>query len=94
MTDRVKNGEMRIECCPTGDMWGYFFTKPLQGSPFKKMRAVIMNLSENIPLPITSTGSQECVGASSYADVVRGTDKSIVSQPNTELNVGVKDNKR
>jgi hypothetical protein len=73
---------MRIEYCPTGDMWGDFFTKPLQGSAFKKMRAKIMNLSEKVPLPITSTGSQECVGAYSYADVVRGTDMSVVSQTN------------
>jgi hypothetical protein len=35
VTDRVKNGKLRIEYCPTGDMWGDFFTKPLQGSAFK-----------------------------------------------------------
>jgi hypothetical protein len=35
-TDRVKKNELRIEYCPTGDMWGDFFTKPLQGSAFKR----------------------------------------------------------
>jgi hypothetical protein len=77
VADRVKNGELRIEYCPTtgGDMWGDFFTKPLQGSAFKRQRAQILNLPEELPLPITTSGSQECVGASSsYADVVRGTD--------------------
>jgi hypothetical protein len=71
---------MRIEYCPTGDMWGDFFTKPLQGSPFKRQRAKIMNLPYDVPLPITSAGSKECVEINSWKDVVRGTDKKIVSQ--------------
>jgi hypothetical protein len=75
VTDRVKNGEMRIEYCPTGDMVADFFTKPLQGSLFRKLRAIILN----IPGRHSSTdaaASQECVGKmtkASYADVVRGT---------------------
>jgi hypothetical protein len=75
-------------------MWGDFFTKPLQGSPYRKMRAVIMNIPETIPLPITSTGSKECVGAPSYADVVRGTDRTVVNQLNQKVIVAVKHNKR
>jgi hypothetical protein len=65
VTDRVKNNEMRIEYCPTGDMVADFFMKPLQGSLF--------------PVRPTSTStatSQECVEKVrkvSYADVVRGT---------------------
>ena len=31
MTDRIKMGEMSIEYFPTGDMLGYFFTKPTHG---------------------------------------------------------------
>ena len=83
VTDRIKNGELRIEYCPTGDMWGDFFTKPLQGSAFKRQRAQIMNLPAELPLPITTTSSQECVGTRtpSYADVVRSTDGRMVSQP-------------
>jgi hypothetical protein len=27
VTDRIKNGELRIEYCPTGDMWGGFLHK-------------------------------------------------------------------
>ena len=55
-------------------MWGDFFTKPLQCTKFKRMRAIILNMSEDVPLPITSTkasGPQECVGTRvSWADVV------------------------
>jgi hypothetical protein len=37
-----------------------------------------------VPLPITSTRSQECVGISSYADVARRAGKMKVSQSNKE----------
>jgi hypothetical protein len=48
-----------------------FFTKPLQGSLFKKLRAAVMNLDEYIPLPLTTTTRpQECV-ETSWADVVK-----------------------
>ena len=43
ITDRVKkSGEINIEYCPTELMLADFFTKPLQGSLFNKMRDVIM----------------------------------------------------
>jgi hypothetical protein len=45
--DRVKNGELRIEHCPTEDMWADYFTKPLQGLLFYKLRDWIMNVSPN-----------------------------------------------
>ena len=36
---------MKIEHCPTKDMVADFFTKPLQGSQFTKMRDKIMNVN-------------------------------------------------
>jgi hypothetical protein len=33
-----------VEYCPTGDMISDFFTKPLQGALFKKLRNLIMNI--------------------------------------------------
>jgi hypothetical protein len=36
ITDRVKSAEVGITYCPTENMTGDFFTKPLQGSLFKK----------------------------------------------------------
>ena len=72
VTDRVKNGEMRIEYCPTTDMVADFFTKPLQGSLFRKLRASILNIPDRA-LTVNAPASQECVGkVTSYADVVRG----------------------
>jgi hypothetical protein len=72
VTDRIKNGELRIEYCPTADMVADFFTKPLQGSLFRKLRAIILNIPGRA-LNADASASQECVGkVASYADVVRG----------------------
>jgi hypothetical protein len=43
VTDRVENRELSIEYCPTGEMIADFFTKPLQGTPFRMFRDWIMN---------------------------------------------------
>lgn len=42
ITDRILKGEVRVECCPMGDLVADFMTKPLQGSTFKKFRDLIM----------------------------------------------------
>jgi hypothetical protein len=70
ISDRIKNKELRVEYCPTKEMLADFFTKPLQGSLFKRLRGIIMNIPDNVPLPITTIGPQECVGDHSWADVV------------------------
>ena len=40
--DRVDKEELSIEYCPTHSMLAGYFTKPLQGALFRKLRAVIM----------------------------------------------------
>jgi hypothetical protein len=45
--DRVASKEIRIEYCPTKEMVADFFTKPLQGSQFYKLRDIIMNIDPN-----------------------------------------------
>ena len=44
ITDRVANGKVTIEWCPTADMVGDYMTKPLQGNLFKKFRDIIMGI--------------------------------------------------
>jgi hypothetical protein len=44
VTDRIKSKEVSVEYCPTGEMIADFFTKPLQGSQFRKLRDIIMNV--------------------------------------------------
>ena len=59
--DHIKRGTVRVEYCPTDLMVGDFHTKPLQGSAFRRFRAIILNLPHD-PLLDPMTDSQECVG--------------------------------
>jgi hypothetical protein len=44
VTDRINQGELTVEWCPTGDMTADFMTKPTQGALFRKFRDQIMGL--------------------------------------------------
>ena len=46
ITDRIEKGEISVEHCPTLDMVGDYFTKPLQGSHFRRLRNTIMGIEE------------------------------------------------
>jgi hypothetical protein len=50
VTDRINKGDMIMEYCPTADMISDILTKPLQGSPFRKLRALLLNLKDD-PTP-------------------------------------------
>jgi len=41
-----KKGEVKVAFCPTANMLADFFTKPLQGSTFKRMRSIILNMPD------------------------------------------------
>ena len=45
---RKGNEDMRIEWCPTLEMWGDYYTKPLAGSLFKKMRGYILGIDNGM----------------------------------------------
>ena len=59
VTDRVAKGEIIIKYCPTKEMLADFFTKPLQGSPFRKSRDTIMNID---PAPPTVADHRSVLG--------------------------------
>jgi len=44
VTDRIKRGEVKVAYCPTKNMLVDFFTKPLQGAVFRRMRSQILNM--------------------------------------------------
>ena len=48
VTDRIAKGDVKVEWCPTEDMTGDFWTKPLQGALFRRFRDLIMGV---IPQP-------------------------------------------
>jgi hypothetical protein len=46
ITDRINSDELSVEYCPTEEMVGDFYTKPLQGKLFYKFRKLMMNLQD------------------------------------------------
>jgi hypothetical protein len=51
VADQIAADEVKVEYCPTADMLGDFFTKPLQGSLFRKFRNLILNIN---PDPVST----------------------------------------
>ena len=47
IADCAKRGHVEIRYCPTDEMIGDFFTKPLGGAKFRRFRNIIMNCSED-----------------------------------------------
>ena len=41
-----KKGEVKVAFCPTTNILAGFFTKPLQGSTFKRMRSIILKMPD------------------------------------------------
>ena len=48
--DRVETGDVVIEHCPMEKMLGDHFTNPLQGALFRKFRAEIMNIPDDLDM--------------------------------------------
>ena len=47
VTDNICRNRLSLEYCPTEEMIGDFFTKPLQGALFYKLWSLIMNLNSD-----------------------------------------------
>ncbi|KAL7565950.1 hypothetical protein ACA910_008408 [Epithemia clementina (nom. ined.)] len=45
ITDQVEKEQVKIEYCPTDELWADYMTKPLMGSKFKKFRERIMGMN-------------------------------------------------
>jgi hypothetical protein len=76
--DRVASGEVKIEYCPTESMMADFFTKPLQGALFKKMRDQIMNSN-----PMIDYGSEDC---RSVLNLISGDTVTAYGTVGTDIN--------
>ena len=55
VADRVASGDLRIEHCPTEEMLADYFTKPLQGALFYRLRDQIMNIDPSSPYHSSSS---------------------------------------
>ena len=49
ITDQLNQGWLTVRHCSTEDMIGDFFTKPLQGQLFRRLRSLVMNCPVDIP---------------------------------------------
>ena len=45
--DKVEEGEVEVQYCPTDKMWSDVLNKPKQGLPFRTDRAMLMNIPVN-----------------------------------------------
>jgi hypothetical protein len=51
VTDRISTKELNVEYCPILNMLGDYFTKPLQGSLFRKFQNIILGINEvDVPM--------------------------------------------
>ena len=68
VTDQIEQGWLKVKHCSTDKMWADINTKPLNGEPYRRLRAKIMNCPidlepGNMPLtPSSGDEPQECVG--------------------------------
>jgi hypothetical protein len=87
VTDRIQSKELTVEYCPTEEMLADMFTKPLQGSSFRRFRTAVMNLkSDHIMSSPNSQGSpQECVG--DQTSMARLMDGLTDPEPKTMIDV-------
>ena len=61
VTDNVEQKRIRIEYCPTDDMLGDYFTKPIQGTKFRNFRRRVMGMSESASQTDGNSVRKECV---------------------------------
>ena len=87
VTDRIASKEVDIRWCPTAEMVGDFYTKPLQGALFRKFRDFIMNsdpsttssldrrsvLGNDLKDPTVTQNKTQSVGSSNDCAVTDGT---------------------
>jgi hypothetical protein len=84
--DRVKEGNIRVRHCPTLQMLGDFFTKPLQGALFRKFRDVILGHKHtNTLTPTLAPATEERVEDRQPGR--RESEREIIGGANASTNV-------
>ena len=68
--DEVDAKRVRIEHCRTDVMLADFFTKPLQGTPFKKLRDEIMNIDPSSAYHSSNSVHRSVLSMKAEADVL------------------------
>ncbi|CAJ1957919.1 unnamed protein product [Cylindrotheca closterium] len=75
--DRLKTEGIEVQYCPTEKMFADFFTKPLQGNLFRKLRDVVLGYKHIDSLFQTEeSSSQERVGSQDQREDYVSSDDS------------------
>ena len=74
--DRLGWEGIKVKYCPTGQMVADFFTKPLQGAQFKKLRDVVMGYAHIDSLENGDSINEERVGSNQDQDKGSGINSS------------------
>ena len=91
IADQIVNKELWVEYCPTGNMVADFFTKPLQGALFGRLRDIILNIDSG-PSTITQSRDHRSVlneftdGGQTWAQVVAHPPISSLRQQENNSN--------
>ena len=78
ITDHIERDHVQVSYCPTGDMLADYFSKPLQGSLFRKFHNLFLNINSTDDLKVQA-GEQECVGANSEDDNATPSKQSVAT---------------
>ena len=70
VTDNVQKKNVRIEYCPTDDMVGDFYTKPLQGSKFVRFKNFSLGVAPPLRTMPVDPVRKECVEDSIIEDSI------------------------
>ena len=84
--DHISTGGIVVKHCPTGEILADHFTKPLQGTFFRKFRAEIQ------VIPATTIDEEICWDAPGPFNVVPETTITATSKPSTQECVGEEQN--
>lgn len=79
--DQVDSKRVKIEHCPTADMLADYFTKPLQGAPFRKLRDHIMNLDPSSVYHSNNSGHRSVLKSESRAPNSHDVGDAATSPP-------------
>ena len=79
--DRIDKGEFTVEYCPTEHMLADYFTKPLQGSLFKRFKDVIMGHKDISSLRSPHIDEmKERVEKQDFSDVISKSEEIPIEQ--------------
>ena len=90
VADVQERKQITMTYCPTDEMIGDFFTKPLQGAKFRRFRNIIMNIAEDENGPVDMDALMEVHYGKMGINRIESTDNKCQSTESSQECVGGK----